>query len=380
MKRFIVKPFLFVLICLLFQSYKISSTPKPSALRWSKEKANSWYTKQGWLVGANFIPSTAVNQLEMWQADSFDEVTIDRELAMAHQIGMNTMRVYLHDLLWEQDAAGFVSRINTFLKIAQKHKIKPMFVLFDSCWDPFPALGKQRQPKPFVHNPGWVQSPGINALKNEAQYPRLEKYVKGLISSFKNDKRILAWDLWNEPDNKNYASYGKVELADKSKYVAPLLRNTYEWARSANPTQPLTSGVWTGDWSSADKLSEIDKIQLEQSDIITFHNYDDAGEFEKRIKWLTPYGRPIICTEYMARGNKSTFEGSLPIAKKYNVGAINWGFVDGKTQTKYAWDSWDKKYTADPELWFHEIFHTDGRPYRKAETDLIKQLTAQGRK
>lgn len=344
---------------------------------WTKEQANAWYSKQPWLVGCNFIPSTAINELEMFQAETFDTATINRELGWAASIGMNTVRVYLHDLLWKEDAAGFQKRLNTFLEIASRHHIKPVFVLFDSCWDPFPKLGKQRDPKPFVHNSGWVQSPGYEALKDSTEYPRLEAYVKGVVSAFANDERILAWDLWNEPDNTNNTAYGKVELPNKGGYVLPLLEKTFEWARSVNPSQPLTSGVWAGDWSSPEKLKPIEKLQLDQSDIITFHNYENGEEFEKRIKWLQPLGRPIICTEYMARGNNSYFESSLPIAQKYKVGAINWGLVDGKSQTKYAWDSWTKQYNSEPPLWFHEIFHTNGKPYREKEVELIRKLTSE---
>ncbi|MBO9614130.1 MAG: cellulase family glycosylhydrolase [Dyadobacter sp.] len=344
---------------------------------WTKEQAREWYAKQGWLVGADFLPSTAINQLEMFQAESFDTATIDKELGWAQNIGMNTMRVYLHDLLYQQDSTGFIKRLDTFLNITKKHNIKPVLVLFDSCWDPFPKLGKQRDPKPGVHNSGWVQNPGFNALKDSTQYPRLERYVKGTVAAFANDDRVLMWDIWNEPDNTNNSSYGKVELPNKVDYVLPLMVKSFEWARSVNPSQPLSSGVWAGDWSSPEKLKPIEKAQLEQSDVITFHNYENAQEFEKRIKWLEPYGRPLICTEYMSRGNGSFFETSLPIAQKYNVGAINWGLVDGKSQTIYPWDSWKKTYTKEPDLWFHDIFRKDGTPYKQAEVDLIKKLTSE---
>lgn len=344
---------------------------------WTKEQAKEWYAKQGWLVGADFLPSTAINQLEMFQAESFDTATIDKELGWAQNIGMNTMRVYLHDLLYQQDSAGFIKRLDTFLNITKKHNIKPVLVLFDSCWDPFPKLGKQRDPKPGVHNSGWVQNPGFDALKDSTQYPRLERYVKGTVAAFANDDRVLMWDIWNEPDNTNNSSYGKVELPNKVDYVLPLMVKSFEWARSVNPSQPLSSGVWAGDWSSPEKLKPIEKAQIEQSDVITFHNYENAQEFEKRIKWLEPYGRPLICTEYMSRGNGSFFETSLPVAKKYNVGAINWGLVDGKSQTIYPWDSWKKTYTKEPDLWFHDIFRKDGTPYKQAEVDLIRKLTSE---
>lgn len=361
--------------CKTLQQQKDRKTAHNGREIWSEEQANAWYKKQGWLVGCNFIPSTAINQLEMWQAGTFDTTTINRELGWAASIGFNTVRVYLHDLPYKDDPEGFLERIDTFLDIAAAHGIKPMFVLFDSVWDPFPKSGKQRDPRPHVHNSGWVQNPGIPALKDSTQYPRLEAYVKGIVSAFAQDERVLAWDIWNEPDNPNKSAYGHVEIPDKTDYVLPLLKKAFEWARSTGSSQPLTSGVWKNSWAEHDSLKPWEKVQIEESDIISFHSYDPADEFEKRIKWLQRYNRPLFCTEYMARGNGSTFEGSLPVAKEYNISMYSWGLVDGKTQTKYAWDSWKKKYTSEPELWFHDIFRQDGTPYRQEEVDLIKELT-----
>ncbi len=347
---------------------------KPRTI-WTKEEANAWYAKQPWLVGCDFIPSTAINQLEMWQAETFDTATIDRELGWAASIGMNTVRVYLHDLLYRQDSTGFLSRMDTFLQIAARHHIKSLFVLFDSVWDPYPRLGKQRAPQPHVHNSGWVQNPGKDALLDSTQYPRLEQYTKGVVAKFATDDRVLGWDVWNEPDNMNNEYYRKMEPANKPQIVEMLLKRVFEWARSVNPQQPLTSGLWDGDWSSPSTMKPIETMMVEQSDVISFHNYEDTASFEKDIKDLQRYGKPLLCTEYMARGNNSTFKGSLPIAKKYNVAAYNWGLVDGKSQTIYPWDSWKKQYTTEPEVWFHDIFRKNGTPYIKAETDLIKQLT-----
>src|SRR5216684_228604 len=343
--------------------------------RWTAEKANEWYAKQPWLVGSNYIPATAMNELEMWQAETFDPKRIDLELGWAEAIGLNTMRVFLHDLPWQQDPQGFQKRIEIFLQIADKHKIRPLFVLFDSCWDPDPRLGKQHEPRPGVHNSGWVQSPGTRALEDPAQYPRLEAYVKGVVGAFSNDNRVLGWDLWNEPDNTNNGSYGELEPKNKIAVVAALLPQVYDWARSVHPKQPLTSGVWKGGWSSPDKLDAVEKIQIEMSDVLSFHDYGKPEEFEERIHWLQGYHRPMICTEYMARGNGSTFQGSLPIAKKYHVAAINWGLVAGKTQTYLLWDSWQHPYTdREPAIWFHEIFRGDGTPYRQEEADFIRAI------
>jgi len=369
--RYSVISFIFLTGILLLQS---CATEQKTNKVWTGDEANAWYKRQEWLVGPNFIPSTAINQLEMWQEKSFDTLTIDRELALAASLGMNTARVYLHDLVYEQDSIGFLRRIDKFLEISNKYKVKPLFVFFDSCWDPFPELGEQRKPKPFVHNSGWVQSPGQVALQDSTQYPRLERYIKGIVKAFANDNRIIGWDVWNEPDNMNNSSYRDMELPDKVEYVLPLLEKTFQWARSSSPTQPLTSGIWAGDWSSQATLKPIEIVQIEQSDIISFHSYDDPQEFEKRIKLLQRYGKPLICTEYMARANGSTFETFLPIAKKYNVGMYNWGFVNGKTQTIFPWDSWDTTYVDEPVLWFHDVFETDGTPYKMEEIKLIKGI------
>jgi hypothetical protein len=344
--------------------------------RWSEQSANDWYAKQPWLLGANYTPATAINELEMWQAATFDPKRIDTELGWAESIGFNTMRVFLHDLLWQQDAKGFQKRIDTFLAISAKHHIKPLFVLFDSVWDPNPHLGKQHAPTPGVHNSGWLQSPGAKALEDPAQYPRLEAYVKGVVGAFAKDDRILGWDIWNEPDNTNAGSYK--DPANKAELVTVLLPQAFAWARESHASQPLTSGLWKGeDWSVSSNLNNTELVQLEQSDVISFHSYDKPDAFEKRILSLQKYHRPIICTEYMARGNGSTFQGSLPVAKKYNVGAINWGLVAGKTQTYLPWDSWQHPYTdREPTIWFHEVFRTNGTPYKQEEVDFIKQLAA----
>jgi len=343
--------------------------------RWTEQQAKDWYAQQPWLVGSNYIPSSAINELEMWQAASFDPARIDKELGWAESLGLNTMRVFLHDLLWQQDPEGFKKRVDIFLTIAQKHKIRPLFVLFDSCWDPNPKLGKQHAPRPGVHNSGWVQSPGAAALSDPAQYPRLKAYVQGVVRAFANDKRILGWDIWNEPENTNDGSYASLEPVNKAELVMELLPRAFEWAREAGATQPLTSGVWTGDWSSPEKLGPMARIQLALSDVISFHSYDKPEIFEQRVVSLQQYRRAIICTEYMARGNGSTFQGTLPIAKKYHVAAINWGLVAGKTQTYLPWDSWKNPYTdREPAVWFHEIFRKDGQPYSQEEATFIRTI------
>jgi hypothetical protein len=350
--------------------------PAEARERWTPAEANGWYAKQKWPVGSNYIPANAINQLEMWQAASFDPAAIDKEFGWAQAMGMTTMRVFLHDALWQQDAQGFKQRIGAFLTIAARHGIKPLFVLFDSCWDPDPRLGMQHPPVPGVHNSGWVQGPGAKALADPSQYPRLESYVKDVVGHFAKDDRILGWDVWNEPDNTNGNSYPDTSQA-RFNQVAALLPLVFEWAQSANPSQPLTSGIWHHDhWENLSGLNAVEKTQLTQSDVISFHDYSWPEIFEARAKSLESYGRPLICTEYMARGAGSTIDTILPIGKRRNIGMINWGFVEGKTQTTLPWDSWQRPYTLRPPVvWHHDLLRADGTAYRAREIEIIKKLS-----
>ena len=343
--------------------------------RWSADRANRWYQAQGWLVGANYIPSNAINQLEMFQPGTYDPRRINTELGWARAFGLNSVRVFLHDQLWAQDPRGFQARLAQFVGIAASHGIRPLFVFFDSCWDPFPKIGPQRAPRPGVHNSGWVQSPGAERLGDPGYTGVLHDYVTSVLTQFRSDNRVLGWDMWNEPDNPARV-YQKVERKDKLERVAELLPQVFRWARAVDPGQPLTSGVWRGaDQGERGGRSPISDIQLSNSDVMTFHSYAEPAGFESRIAELSPQGRPIICTEYMARPQGSTMEAILPVAKRHNVGAFNWGFVAGKTQTYYPWDSWDHPYTAPPKVWFHDLLLPDGRPYRDSEMQAARSLT-----
>ena len=343
----------FALTCLL--TFNVNAQQERAV--WSKEKASEWYSKKGWLRGCNFIPSTAINQLEMWQKETFDPVTIDRELGYAEGIGLNAMRVFLHHVAWEIDPDGFKKRVDEYLAIADKHHIQTMFVFFDDCWDENYAAGKQRDPKPGIHNSGWIRDPGKLYYDNPALINTLEKYVKDVLTTFKHDRRILLWDVYNEPGNSNYGNKSLV-----------LLGKVFSWGRQINPDQPLSAGLWSKD------LTDLNAFQLKNSDVITYHNYNDEKEHALVIDTLAKYGRPMICTEYMARTRGSKFQNIMPLLKQNNVGAINWGFVSGKTNTIYAWDT-PMPDGSEPKVWFHDIFRKDGTPYSQEEIELIKSLT-----
>jgi len=366
-----------LLLLVAFHSFPVQGQSEAAISgRWPVQRAADWQRAKPWLVGCNFSPSSAVNELEMWQAETFDTVGIECELGWAEGLGFNGVRVFLHNLLWTQDAPGLLQRMERFLDIAEKHHIAVIFVLFDSCWDPHPALGKQRAPKPFVHNSGWVQSPGSDYLGHPARLDELKPYVVGVLGHFRQDARIALWDLYNEPDNLSDPAYIQLEPASKSEAALQLLQKVFAWAREINPNQPLTSGVWKGTWADPSSLSAAEPVQLENSDIITFHNYGNINDARQCVEHLRRYQRPIVCTEYMARPLGSTFNPNLSFFKSQNVGAFNWGFVSGKTQTIYPWDSWKKAYTSEPPVWFHDIFRSNGTPYKSEEVAFIRRLTS----
>ncbi len=354
-----------------------STTSRAAVGQWTPARARAWYDSVGWVVGANYVPSTASNELEMWQAATWDPKTIDRELGWAQQLGMNTMRVFLHDLAYKQDPKGFLDRVDQFLAIADRHHIRPMLVLFDACWDPFPHAGKQREPYPFLHNSTWVQSPGVAILTDTSKHDALRPYVQGVVGRFARDRRVLAWDMFNEPDNINRTAYFVFEPRNKGDYSLALLKKAFAWARAAGATQPLTTAPWKGDYADTAKMLPISKWQLENSDVITFHSYDSLPRTQALVAALQRYGRPVILTEYMARPVGSRFTTHLPWLAGNRVGAINWGFVNGRSQTIFPWDTWTREYTAQPPEWFHDVFQTDGTPYNVAETTVIRAVATE---
>jgi hypothetical protein len=350
----------------------VSVSPARAEARWSTAQAKTWWDAQPFRAGCNYIPSNAINPLEMWQADTFSPEIIDRELGWTEGVGFNCARVFLHNLAWRQDPEGFLKRMDTFLGIADKHHVAVLFVFFDSVWDPEPKAGKQPAPRPGLHNSGWVQSPGRELLIDGSKHGELEAYVKQVLQRFGKDRRLWGWDLFNEPDNDNASSYGAKETPYKSEYALILLKEVFAWAKAVNPDQPLTTGVWKDDWSEG-KLNAVNRFMLENSDIISFHTYDKPDELRRRIAVLKRYDRPMICTEYMARPRGSRFETHLPIFQEAKVGAMCWGMIAGKSQTIYPWDSWQKPYPAEPPEWFHDVLRSDGTPYKPDEVAFLRK-------
>lgn len=330
-----------------------------AAERWTEEQANAWSAAQPWFSGVNYIPANAINQIEMWSAETFDPQRIDEELAWAEDLGFNTLRVFLSSVVWQRDPCGLKERISVFLDICKKHGIRPFFAFFDDCWEAESSYGRQPEPKTGVHNSGWVRDPSMSLRKDkEGLYKMVESYLTDILTTFGRDDRILMWDLFNEP--------GGNQLGIQS---LPLVKKVFEIARKCLPSQPLTSGIWMLNQAYA----PLNSFQLQHSDVISYHCYAPEDVHAAEIKHLQVFNRPMFCTEYMARTKGSTFQTIMPLLKKNNVGAINWGLVDGKTNTKYSWEE-VLPDGSEPKLWFHDILHSDGSPYKIEEVETIKRL------
>ncbi len=328
--------------------------------KWTVERAAEWAKTAEWACGFNYVPSTAANTTEFWQADTFDETTIAREMAWASQIGFNSCRVFVQYLVWESDPDGLLNRMRRFLELATSSGISTMPTLFDDCAfsGKQPYLGIQDAPTPGVHNSGWTPSPGHERVADREAWPSLEKYVASVVGQLREDARVIAWDLYNEPGNSGMGASSD-----------PLVEACFDWARAAEPTQPLTVGVWTPD------LPALNALALRESDIVSFHNYGEPPALRAEIDELSKHGRPMMCTEWMRRP-VSLYRTHLPILKDGGVGCYAWGLVNGKTQTHFPWGS--PEGASEPETWFHDILWTDGSEYDLDEVAFLKRTLIDG--
>lgn len=327
--------------------------------RWSPERAAQWSGKQDWFAGFNYVPSTACNTTEFWGAETFDPTTITRELGWARDLGFRSCRVFLQYIVWKDNPEAFKERFTLFLDIAAGKGISVVPTLFDDCsfGDPRqtePLLGKQRDPIPGMVLPSWTPSPGLSVVADKSMWPDLQRYVEDMIATFAKDGRILFWDLYNEPGNS--------DMGDRS---LPLVRAVFDWARRGKPKQPLTVAVWSG-------MDSQNKIIVERSDIVTFHAYTNLDGMKAAIVAHKKHGRPVICTEWMARPLGSRWDTDLPLFKQEGVPCFCWGLVNGRTQCQFTWAS--KKGDPEPDVWFHDIFQKDGTPYDPKEHEVIREV------
>jgi hypothetical protein len=353
--------------------------------RWTGAEAVAWAASRPWACGFNFLPSSAVNFLEMWQADSFDRATIERELGWAAEIGFNAVRINPHFLVWQHDRDGLLERLDWVMSVAARLGIDTVPCLFDDCgFGGFePEYGPQPGPVPGVHNSRAVASPGRAMVMDRRAWPALEAYLRDVVRTFRTDRRILFWDLYNEPGNRmifgpdGYHEYDAALVG----HSHDLMAASFRWAREEAPSHPLTVAAWTTPLPGTDMppyQTEIDASALALSDLISFHAYWQTSHVARLIEHLSALGRPMFCTEWMARAVNSRIEDQLRLFCDSGVGCFQWGFVKGRTQTHLPWPA-DLVSAhgglAARDVWFHDVLHEDGRPYDPNEIEIVKLLT-----
>lgn len=324
----------------------------------------------------------------MWHRDTFDSQSIAKELSWASGIGFNAVRVNPHFLVWKNDRDGLFERIDCFLTLASQRNIRTVICPLDDCgFGGFePEYGRQLGPLPGVHNSRAVASPGRAAVMDRSIWPDIEKYIRDIVRSYRDDNRVLFWDLYNEPGNRmlfnthGYAEYD-VGLLGHSQSLMALC---FEWARAESPEQPLTVGAWLTPLPTSDELpyqSSIDQQALAMSDLITFHAYTDSARNSAFIDFLASYNRPMACTEWMARNVDSRITDQLPMLKRRDIGCFQWGLVKGRSQTNLPWPTdllkqlGQSELSCNRDIWFHDLLDEQGRPYDETEIDVIRALT-----
>ncbi|WEM44005.1 cellulase family glycosylhydrolase [Photobacterium sp. DA100] len=350
--------------------------------QWSNEKAWQWHKGQGWLRGFNYLPRTAVNWTEMWQAESFDLEVIEQELVWSVEAGYNTLRTNLPFIVWQADRDGLHQRLDAFLSVCQRLNIKVMMTLMDDCGfsGDHPYLGQQKVPVPDLHNSQAAASPGRNIVMDPGQWGRVEAYVRDIVSTYQSDSRITIWDLYNEPTNRMiFTLEGELAFDEEMEACShQLMEKAFEWARDCDPVQPLTVGAWHApsilDRSLPMYEHPTDRRAMELSDIITFHAYLPLDLFGKAVEIVSAYDRPMMCTEWLARHADSNLHEQLPVFHEKQIGCYQWGLVKGKTQTHLPWPEIKRADINYQSRWFHDLLHEDGTPYDQSEVDLIQKL------
>lgn len=337
-------------------SQRVPPTPQGAdGRRWSEERIWAWWRDIGVIRGVNYIPRSCVNSIEMWMEETFDPETLSEELGWARDCGFTAVRIPLQFAVYQLDPQGFLDRLDRFLSIAKNRGLLTVPVLFDDLnrAGREPEVGPQPPPVPGAHNAQWVPSPGPSRVTDPQRWKELEEYMKSVLNRFRNDRRVLYWDLYNTAGNDG--------LWDRS---LPLLERSFDWAREVNPSQPIAVPAWR------ELGSPMSARKLERSDLITFQSFDSAQMVESQIQLLKRFNRPIVLVDFLMRQRESRLETILPVCATYGVGWFSRGLAQGRTQI-WVQDSAFANPQA-PDLWQADVLKSDGAAYDRREIDLIR--------
>ncbi len=350
--------------------------------QWTKERIWEWYDARPWIRGCNYMPSDAISNIDMWQGLHFEErfETAKAELRLAADTGFNAIRIFLSYIVWKEEHDSFMERFERFLTLMDSFGIQAVVCLGDDCQvprdNPYSREHCGEQKFEWGYHGGRKNSqhstrndePGYWLIDDEPEL--VYSWVQEIIGRYKDDNRILIWDLYNEPGN-----------CKREQLTIPHLKRFFEIAREIDPIQPLTAGVWTIS-EKEEELYEVEQFALEHSDIVSYHKYSPYMINVQVIRKLKKYGRPIINTEWLGRVLGNSLEENFPLFYVEKIGCFNWGFVAGKYQGHEPWNTtWEQYYdgietNVDFTKWFHDLYRSNFRPYNPKEIEIIRTLTA----
>ena len=347
--------------------------------KWSKEKANEWYKKQGWLRGCNFIGSDCTNRLDMWQSYKSEEklVTADKELALCDKIGFNTVRLWMNFDVYYKEKNSYMDILEKYISLCDKHHQKVMIVL--AYEEDLPrgevfvakemgeqkyALGEHQGRIPLEKEE--IEKTPYHYLEYKELHDIFIEMVKNIVSKYANDERVLCWNIFNEPG---------IMIGERN---IPLLKELFEVVRSYNPIQPLCADIWRGLNEGKIKSAE-EQLAYDLSDVISFHSYLPYSLLVEELHYHLKDGRPVLLTEWLHRINHNNIFEIYPLLYLNNVANYCWGFVVGKTQTHEPWPHmWDEYYNGiitdfDFTKWQHDLFRPNLRPYDPREIKVLEK-------
>lgn len=352
-------------------------------MTWTKERAWKWYNDHAWIRGCNYMSADCANRVDQWQEYGFEErfVTTEKELTLMAEIGYNSIRIIPEFIVWKKEHDGFMARFERYIELAAQKGISCMVVLGNDCMPPYEEalkrmhLGEQHVDWGYhggrkVSQHGSFDGSGYSVLDNPEYAKEYYEFVRELVETYKNDERIIIWDVFNEPGNSKRDSMS-----------LPHLKKFFEIIRAIDPIQPLTVGIWSQN-TELDKLMDIEKYGLENSDIVSYHNYGTYETNIQELQLLKKLERPVVNTEWLNRCGGNTIEELFPLFYLEKVGCYNWGFVAGKYQTYEPWNGvWDG-YKEHPEYydnfdftkWLHDLYRPSLNPYNPKEIEIIKKF------